>query len=465
MWGFKYDAEKHQILLELSSTKKSGIILCGGDFNCVEHSDIGSKGRHPTTDIGAKQLQQVIENHGLIDAGYYNYPTHRNERALAQYARVQHTHKHKLPDKTQGSSRIDRWYLSATEKALLSGVSRVEPPCRSFHLGQPAALLEQRLDQFQALLAGSKDVISWKEWEDFKKHIAVELKQLKTQALPPDSFLNANIHSISKGRNTSDPLNYRPIALLNSDYKVFTRILAWRLRRHLTKLVHSTQFGFTPGRTIHEAIDLFEAAKVLCLRAPALVNAQVLLLDFAKAYDSLDREYLMKVLRAKGLPEKFCNIVQSLHTNTTVRFFANGDASRAMPMTSGIRQGCPLAPILFIIAIDLLYDEIETESQLPGIFLVSEHLTRQVNAAGYADDTAIYLRDDRSQKAAIEAVERFSGVSGLRLNVSKSAAIRLAGEQHSQRTTLATVEPVVIVTSATRYLGHYAGTGNTTTEA
>ncbi|KAE8894268.1 hypothetical protein PF005_g3023 [Phytophthora fragariae] len=137
-----------------------------------------------------------------------------------------------------------------------------------------------------------------------------------------------------------------------------TRILAWRVRRYIADLVHSTQFGFVPGRTIHEAIDLLEAAKEQC-RGGGLTQAQVLLLDFAKAYDSLDRDFLMAVLKAKGFPPKFCRMIRVMHSGTSVQFMANGALSEKVAVTSGIRQGCPLAPLLFILAVDLLYDEVE----------------------------------------------------------------------------------------------------------
>lgn len=89
---------------------------------------------------------------------------------------------------------------------------------------------------------------------------------------------------LARGGDTSNPLNYRPIALLNTDYKIFTRILAWRVRRHITKLVHENQSGFIPGRNIHANIDLYEAAKIVCSSNEGLEQAQVLMLDFAKAY-------------------------------------------------------------------------------------------------------------------------------------------------------------------------------------
>eukprot|EP00644_Phytophthora_capsici_P018184 jgi/Phyca11/114184/e_gw1.25.59.1 len=140
----------------------------------------------------------------------------------------------------------------------------------------------------------------------------------------PWSFREAFISSIPKGGDKSNPRNYRPIALLNTDYKIMTRIMAWRVRKRVEELVHDTQYGFVPGRTIHSTIDIFEAAKVKCLQSGQLGEAQV--------------------LQEKGFPPHFCKWVTEIHTDTSVRFLVNGELSRSVPMTSGIRQGCPLAP-------------------------------------------------------------------------------------------------------------------------
>ncbi|KAG3148418.1 hypothetical protein C6341_g17406 [Phytophthora cactorum] len=92
-------------------------------------------------------------------------------------------------------------------------------------------------------------------------------------------------------------------------------------------------------------------------------------------------------------------------------FMANGQLSRAMEVTSGIKQSCPLAPLLFIIAADILYDEIHNTQAIEGITLHSGHKSLQLRVAGYADDTAIYIATAAMQKAAVEALERFSDVS------------------------------------------------------
>jgi hypothetical protein len=289
----------------------------------------------------------------------------------------------------------------------------------------------------------------------------------------PLSFLEAFIFSISKGGDRTNPLNYRPIALLNTDYKIFTRILAWRVRRYVDRLVNNRQCGFVPGRTIHEVIDLLEAAKERCKNGGDMSSAQVLMLDFAKAYDLLDREFLMAVLKAKGFPPKILAIIHAIHQNTTARFMANGVTSDRLRVTSGIRQGCPLAPLLFIIAVDLLYDAIEEEPALDGIQIGPPSQVKQLRVAGYADDTAIYIIESSMQAAALRVVRSFSAVSGLRLNVKKSAALNLAphrAEEQPARNgadteTIERAAAEVEVTESVRYLGHIAGTGDTTQEA
>ncbi|KAG3084880.1 hypothetical protein PI124_g13640 [Phytophthora idaei] len=249
----------------------------------------------------------------------------------------------------------------------------------------------------------------------------------------PQSFVGAFNFSISKGGDTSEALNYRPIALLNTDYKTFTRILAWRVRQHIEKLVSKTQFGFILGRNIHHAIDLLEAAMAVASESEELTQAQALLLDFAKAYDSLDREFLFEVLAAKGFPPKFIAIVRAIHNRTTVKFMANGGLSRAMDVSSGIRQGCPLAPLLFILAVDLLYDAIQDNAKLVGICLDEDKKDQQLKAAGCADDTVIYIADKEMQAKVLRTVHEFSRASGLKLNVKKSVVTRLAAHQQPEQ--------------------------------
>ncbi|CAI5724392.1 unnamed protein product [Peronospora destructor] len=140
----------------------------------------------------------------------------------------------------------------------------------------------------------------------------------------PSSFVETDVFCLKKKGNGSNPLNYRPLSLLNTDYKLFTRVIATAFRRTLDSRVHPHQHGFVPTRDIHAVLDYFMAAQATVPQSPELRDAVVLLLDFAKAYDTLDREFLYAVLSRHGYPPHLVEVIRTLHTGTSGRFLANG---------------------------------------------------------------------------------------------------------------------------------------------
>ena len=120
------------------------------------------------------------------------------------------------------------------------------------------------------------------------------------------------------------PLDHRTIAPLNSDYKLFTKILSFRVRPLLSHLVLPAQVGFVPKRSIHTALDIFAAVRKAANLDSSIHGAIVLLLDFAKAYDTLQRPYLLSALTWFGFSPHFVSVVAALHRDTTCRFLVNG---------------------------------------------------------------------------------------------------------------------------------------------
>ncbi|KAF1327446.1 reverse transcriptase, partial [Globisporangium splendens] len=137
-------------------------------------------------------------------------------------------------------------------------------------------------------------------------------------------------------------------------------------------------------------------------------KAIALLLDFAKAYDSLDRSFLAQALQHLGFPLKFVHLVKVLHSQTTYKFIVNGFLSRKYNVTSGIRQGCPLAPLLFILALEVLYRKIEESDEIHGVELQAAGCATEVRLGGYADGTAIYLSDPKDINADLPSLSYLS---------------------------------------------------------
>lgn len=174
----------------------------------------------------------------------------------------------------------------------------------------------------------------------------------------PSSFLEADIFSLKKSGGDSNPLNYRPLALLNTDYKILMRLVTTEVRRTLARRISRFQNGFVPGRQIHATLDYLAAAQEMARSSEKVRDGLALLLDFAKAHDSLDHKYLYAVQRRHGYPDHVVKVIETLHTGTSVRFLANGTRSHRVEVTRGIRQGCPLAPLLFILSLEPLYQHL-----------------------------------------------------------------------------------------------------------
>jgi hypothetical protein len=87
------------------------------------------------------------------------------------------------------------------------------------------------------------------------------------------------------------------------------------------------------------------------------------------AYDTLDRAFVLRALRMFGYSKHFTGLVEKLHHSTTGRFLVNGDLSEPFDIITSIRQGCPLPPLLFVIAAETLKHAIDADARLEGITL------------------------------------------------------------------------------------------------
>ena len=100
-------------------------------------------------------------------------------------------------------------------------------------------------------------------------------------------------------------------------------------------------------------------------------EAIVLLLDFVKAYDTLQRPYLLYALTLLGFSSQFVSVVVALHRGTTCQFVVNGYRSRLREVNCGLRQVCPLSPLFFILTLDSVNRVIRDISDICGVPLIS----------------------------------------------------------------------------------------------
>lgn len=141
--------------------------------------------------------------------------------------------------------------------------------------------------------------------------------------------------------------NWRLISLLNTDYKIATKVVAVRLETVLPSIIHPCQAGYIKGRYIGECIRLIPDI-MLYTKQKNLPGAAVFL-DFEKAFDSIKWNYLKKCLEVFGFGPQLRQWVQVFYSDISSCVLSNGCASEHFLLKRGVRQGCPLSGLLFII--------------------------------------------------------------------------------------------------------------------
>jgi hypothetical protein len=146
--------------------------------------------------------------------------------------------------------------------------------------------------------------------------------------------------------------DYRPISLIHSFSKLFTKCLARRLAPRLHEIVSPNQSAFIKGRSIH---DNFRAVQLACRWLHARKFATVLLkVDIAKAFDSVSWPFLLEVLQHIGFPRRWTNWISVLLSTSSTRVILNGRPGNRITHARGLRQGDPISPMLFVIVMECL---------------------------------------------------------------------------------------------------------------
>ena len=172
------------------------------------------------------------------------------------------------------------------------------------------------------------------------------------------------------GRDRTYLENWRPISLTNVDAKIASKVTATRIVKILPEIIHSNQTGYVSGRYIGEAarsiLDVMEYTKTVNI--PGIL----LFIDFEKAFDSLEWNFMLKCLETFGFGHSLIRWVETFYSNISSCIINNGTFSANFELGRGVRQGDPLSPYLFVIAIEILAAAIRTSTDIKGIKLESE---------------------------------------------------------------------------------------------
>ena len=245
--------------------------------------------------------------------------------------------------------------------------------------------------------------------------------------------------------------SWRPITLLNNDYKILTHIFSNRLKEGLPQIISDTQSGFMKGRSIHNNIrlvlDLVEYSDYIN------DDGFILFLDFYKAFDMVEHPFIFKALELCGFGENFRKTIKCFYHDTTSSVSLLGGTSPRFTINRGIKQGCPISPSLFLIAAEMLSILIKnSEVEKLSVF------NNEIVVSQLADDTTLFLKNVEQVPKAIETIDLFSRASGLKLNLEKCELLAI----HDCHLVAACGIPVK---STVKYLGVHIAKDNKLSES
>ena len=204
----------------------------------------------------------------------------------------------------------------------------------------------------------------------------------------------------------------RPLSLVDVANRLIAMAIKRRWERRMSRWVSKFQRGFLPGRSMLANVIELESASLNASMEHR--RPMAILVDFQAAFPSIRHRYMELVLEGIGLPPEQLRVLRTLYLDGHCVISAGGNTWPGFPMTSGIRQGCPLSPLLFAVVMDLLLRRLTTH--LPG-----QHTHR-----AFADDVGLVITDLPAQLQPLVALlSEFGSISGMQVNRRKTIGIPL----------------------------------------
>jgi hypothetical protein len=210
--------------------------------------------------------------------------------------------------------------------------------------------------------------------------------------------------------------NWRPITLLTVDYKLIAKTMALRLEKIMPKYINETQFGYVKGRYIGENIRCVIDINDVCNKKG--INAYAIQIDFEKAFDSVNWDFMIITLERMTFSPDFIKWVKIMYKNSKSLVVNNGHLTESFNLRRGVHQGCPLSALLFIILVQVLQHILYKRKDISGIPINN----KEIKILQMADDTTLFTSSIEDVGNILKLLKVFHVISGLKTNVEKTIA-------------------------------------------
>ena len=235
----------------------------------------------------------------------------------------------------------------------------------------------------------------------------------------PRRFTRGIVKLLRKNKHGGDGIsNFHLLTMLNTDLEILAKTLANCLQTVLPSLICPEQTCAVKGRTIQNSLHL-----VRTIVEKVDGNATLINLDQSKAFDRVDHAFLEAVLSVAGFRLHFCAWIHLLFASTGVMVVVNGVRLEPYTLTQSIHQGCPLSPMLYILALEPFLCKLKANPALGGLMLPGS--SEIVRYTAYADNVSVLLTSNAKVEEVSKEIGRYEAVTGTKIDRKKSIGLWL----------------------------------------
>ena len=253
-------------------------------------------------------------------------------------------------------------------------------------------------------------------WNLIQDRYLAYIKKAQVVGFPDKTNTSATILIYKDKGETYLLVYYRPISLINTDLKILCKVLSNRMKPVLKHIIHSSQ-TCVPGRQIDQTVHLLR--DMIDISNEDNLGTAFVFLDQEKAFDRVNHKFLFKTMAAFGFGPVFIEWIRTIYSNASTKFKINGFLTEKNSLNSGVRQGCPLSALLYVLVIEILALQLRNNPNIVGFLVGGERIV----SLHYADDAIIVMKQNACFKWAYKELQLFERASAAKINWSKTEGL------------------------------------------
>lgn len=266
-------------------------------------------------------------------------------------------------------------------------------------------------------------------WKEIGNDLTDVMANISLAAKLPESWTEGLVTLIFKEKGDKNDLkNWRPITLLNCDYKIFTKTLSNRIRNVAGSLVNLDQSCGLPSRTIHD--QLYFIRNYINYFQESNKSGLLVAIDQEKAFDRVNHKLILHMLSKFNFGSNLITLIKSIYQKMTSKVNINGMITESFPVTRSVRQGDGLSMVLFVLISELLSSMIRREMDIVPVSLPNS-LSKKV--AQYADDVSILTPNARSLNCLEKVIGKYEKLTGAKINSEKTEVLLIGRWSKKQK--------------------------------